>query len=239
MNLSSEEKEKKQQRAAIEKKYAGRITIAKDGRSYFMEKNYVNAAQRYHEYLLTLSEFKELPDIFSLKPSHFDSEKDVTEMLLISNIFWELARIYDLTPKLQDTFQKCLNQFVRFSVNQPFQVLNSEMLRKFIKNNRNKIQQVKKMKEAYEKIQSDSKGCFIASECFGSNHQTTNQLRSFKPILQESFLGKVFVKYYYRYSFKLINHKYFSTLRPFIVTPLKPLLSSVGRHLEKRLTGKK
>ncbi len=60
----------------------------------------------------------------------------MTEMLLISHVYWELSRVYEMTPKLQVAFDKCLKQFVRFTINQPYQVLNSEVLRKYIKKNK-------------------------------------------------------------------------------------------------------
>ena len=63
----------------------------------------------------------------------FDAKRQVTELLLISHVYWELARINEMPPKLQKNFSRSLNQFVKFTINQPYQVLNSEMLRKYIK----------------------------------------------------------------------------------------------------------
>lgn len=231
MSLSKEEKEKKDRLAQIQRVYASRITIAKDGRKYFLEKEYGKAAQRYHEYLESLKDVKELESIYDLKPKHFDPESDVAEMLLISHIFWELSRIYELTPKLQDAFQKCLNQFVRFTVDQKFQVMNSEMLRKYLKNNKYKIKQYQQLKDAYGKIQSDSQGCYISSLCFGSTHPITNEIRNMKPHLMKHKTGKLFIESYYRFSFKFIELPNILGVKSLFICLTKPLLYTLGTFL--------
>ena len=124
---------KQRQQINLQKRYGQRITTAKQGREYFLKKDYPNAVKKYHEYLGILSELNELEDIFQLGPKHFDPRKQVTEMLLISHVYWELSRTYEMIEKFQPQFDKSLNQFVRFTVNQPYQVFNAEMLRKYIK----------------------------------------------------------------------------------------------------------
>ena len=152
MTKKVESQADKKKKLALQKKYEQRITIARQGREYFSQKDYVNAAKKYNEYLGILAELNEVDEIYKLTPSMFDQKKQVTEMLLISHIYWELARVHEMTPKLQTAFNKCITQFVKFTANQPYQVLNAEMLRKYIKKNKNKTPQLGVLNHAYQQI---------------------------------------------------------------------------------------
>ena len=133
MANSEDVKKESQKKLALQKRYGQRITIMRQGREAFLAKDYVNATKKYLEYLAILAESKDIDDVFKLSPTMFNKSTQITELLVISHVFWELARIYEMTPKLQNNFNKALNQFIKFSVNQPYQVFNSEMLRKYIK----------------------------------------------------------------------------------------------------------
>ncbi len=198
-------KEKNKRKLALQKKYSTRITIAKQGREAFLSKDYVNATKKYNEYLGILAEMNEVEDIFKITPAMFDSKKHVTEMLLISHVYWELARINEMTPKLQPNFQKALNQFVKFTVNQPYQVLNAEMLRKYIKKNKNVSAQIVGLNSAHSQIYVESKKCYIATFCFGEGSQELVTLRRLKTNLIKSSLGISFVRIYYNQSSKLVD----------------------------------
>ncbi len=198
-------KEKNRRKLALQKKYSTRITIAKQGREAFLSKDYVNATKKYNEYLGILAEMNEVEDIFKITPAMFDSKKHVTEMLLISHVYWELARINEMTPKLQPNFQKALTQFVKFTVNQPYQVLNAEMLRKYIKKNKNVSAQISGLYSAHSQIYVESKKCYIATFCFGEESSELVILRKFKNTLTNSSLGISFIRIYYNHSSKLVD----------------------------------
>ncbi|MCT4642415.1 MAG: hypothetical protein N4A33_08975 [Bacteriovoracaceae bacterium] len=201
--MSQEERRKKLE---LQARYSQRITIAKAGRAAYIAKNFTVAVENYNKYLHILCENKELEDMYSLSPTHFDKDKDVTELLLISHVFWELSRMYDTNESFQEHFHNSLNQFVKFTANQPYQVLNAEMLRKFIKRHKNKNHvSLKPIEEAYSQIFVESKSCFIATYCFGENHPTTEQLRLFKNDLLQWPFGQRFVELYYQISPLLIN----------------------------------
>ena len=202
----SSEKDKRKKDLALQAKFSQRITIARHGREAFLKKEYPEAAKKYNEYLGILAQTHEVTDIFSLTPKHFNGQKDITELLLISHIYWELARIYEMTPKLQPTFQKALDQFVLFTINQPFQVLNSEMLRKYLKANKRKSRQPQALEQAFRRIHVESAKCFIASEVAGQNHWLTQDLRLFKSFLTDSKLGAYLVSAYYRFSISLLRN---------------------------------
>lgn len=205
MNENTDAKVDKKRHLALQKKYNQRITIAKQGREFFAQKDYVNAAKRYNEYLAILSELNEVEDIYHLTPSMFDEKTQVTEMLLISHVYWDLSRVNEMTPKLQVAYNKCMKQFVRFTANQPYQVLNAEMLRKYIKKNKHKTPQLGVLNHTYSEIFVQSKKCYIATMCFGPNAIETNTLRHFKLKLLQLPFGEKLVSLYYFYSSKLVD----------------------------------
>lgn len=200
-----DEKDKKKKKILLQQKYTQRITTAKQGREFFLSKDYVNASRKYHEYLSVLTELYDLDDIYSLKPSMFDPNRDVTEMLLISHVYWEMARINEMTPKLQATYKKCLGQFVKFTINQPYQVFNSEMLRKYIKKNKNRSLQIGMLNEAYSQIFVQSKKCYIATFCFDDRSKEVALFREYKKKILEYPFGQDFVEFYYIISSRFIT----------------------------------
>lgn len=230
-------KEKQQRKMALQKKYGKRITIARQGREAFAKKDYVKAQKRYNEYLAILAELKEIDDIFKLSPSMFDQQKEVTEMLLVSHIYWDIARIHEMTPKLQANFYKSLAQFVRFTANQPYQILNAEMLRKYMKKNKRVTPQYPVLNDAYQQIYIQSSKCYIATFCFGTNSVETVKLRAFKNRLLEYPGGLSFVKYYYKISplavKRLSEHRW---LEKILTPPIKNLLKGFLWLLELRRT---
>ncbi len=213
INEGKIDKEKAKRKLALQKKYGQRITIAKQGRDAFLQKDYVAATKKYNEYLSILAELKDLDDIYKLSPAMFDNTKEVTEMLLISHIYWEMSRINEMTPKLQKTFQKSLDQFVKFTINQPYQVLNAEMLRKYIKKYKHTSRQIHALNDAYQQIFVQSKKCFIATMCFGEEHVHTNTLRAFKTKYLNSHFGIKLTAIYYLFSDKLTTY---CSHKPFI-----------------------
>lgn len=234
--MTTESKEvqqaKQRKRLALQKKYAQRITIARQAREAFLQKDYINATQKYHEYLAILAELNEVSDIYQLAPKMFDSKRQITEMLLISHVYWELARINEMTPKLQQNFSKSLNQFVKFTINQPYQVLNAEMLRKYIKKNKRITPQLSLLNDAYQQIFVQSKKCYIATMCFGGNHETTNALREFKSVIIDYKIGQSFVAFYYKYSSSLVKN---CETRPWLTSYInffsKPILITIVKVL--------
>jgi len=227
---SQEDKDKKKKQLLLQAKYAQRITIARVGREAFLAKDYVTAAAKYTEYLSILAELNDLNDIFALKPTMFDPNKDVTEMLLISHVFWEMARINEMTPKLQEAYKKYLSQFIKFTINQPYQVFNSEMMRKYIKKNKGRSIHTGMLNEAYSQIFVQSKKCFIATFCFDEGSIELSRLRAIKPHLEKTKYGLEFIKLYYRLSSPFVDflekHK---KLRTLSVMLLKPILKQLSK----------
>lgn len=224
----------KRKDSGLSKKVNQRITIAKHGREAFHEKNYVQAAKNYNEYLMIVSEMKGVSDIYKITPKMFHEKNDLTEMLLISHIFWELARINEMTPKLTVQFQNCLDQFTRFTINQPYQVLNAEMLRKFIAKNKNVSTKLPALNKAYQQIFTDSKKCFISTYAYGSNHEITMTLRELKDLIVKYPLGLSFTRAYYIFSPEVIRFcENRVVFKKFLIFTSRPILFIIAKIFKK------
>lgn len=226
--------DKIKEKMKLQKRYAQRITIAKKARAYFLNKDYTNALKRYTEYLEILAKINEVDDIYSISPKHFDNRTQVTELLLISHVYWEMAKTFEMLPRFQTSYDKCMQQFVKFTANQPYQVFNAEMLRKYIKKNKFKSNQINNLNKAYSQIYVQSKKCFIATYCFGENHSKTNDLRKIKKVLNNYRPGISFIKWYYRISPRIIE---LAQNKPFIDKIIqlfiKPTLSFIAILVRK------
>ncbi len=207
--MNEEEQEERRRDLELTAKYNQRITIAKVARNAFLAKNYTNAIRQYTEYLTVLGHAKEIEDIFTLSPSDFDEKTPVSELLLISHVYWDLGRMYASSPNYTEYHHKSLAQFVKFTANQPYQVLNSEMVRKFIKKRKRAKDDetyLEFLGTIHSQIFTESNSCFVASYAFGSEHEVTNTLRKFKKDLLKWPLGFHSVRLYYKYSPLLINY---------------------------------
>ncbi len=215
---SSKKGEKKGKKTlGMERRYKDRLNCIKRAKEAQLEKNLSLSVKKYHEYLKVMSDLYEC-EPYDLNPDFFNKDTELPEMFIISQVYWELAKIYDLTPKLQPQFTDCLNQFVLFSNNMPFQVVNAEVIRRYIK--RGGANNVKAYHDAYGVIHVASKACYIATECFGENHSTTEDLRQFKKILLNYPIGEKFIRLYYKIGPQII---YISRKHPAISQPIKIL----------------
>lgn len=227
-NISKEAKEKRERDLVLQHKYNNRITITRYGKEAFDNGDFAVALSRYKEYLQTVAEVKEAgEDIYTLRLSHFDPSRDLTEMLMISQIYLELARIFDAVPKYQEEVHKSLEQFLHFTINQPYQVINSELLRKHIK--RSKIKNYSIFHEHYQQIAIQSKKCYIVTFCLGNEHPVTQEYRLLKEWLLKYFWGQELVRIYYLHSSVLVEswkeNKSMHLLGKYFLTPLLTLFS--------------
>ena len=69
----------------------------------------------------------------NLSPKIFEKENNIHEVMLISQVYWDLAKAIRQIRKAQMECERCLDKFVEFSIGFKFQYLNSEILRKYLK----------------------------------------------------------------------------------------------------------
>jgi hypothetical protein len=222
-----EAREEREKSILLKHKYQNRITITKIGKQALDNGDYSTALQRFIEYMGVMANIKNVKDFYALQPSHFDPNKEITEMLLISHLYFEMARIYDAVPKFHEDSKKCLEQFVTFSANQPYQVVNSELIRKHLKKSVFKDPGV--FRAAYEQIYVQSKKCYVVTFCYGHDHYITQDYRKFKDWLLQSDKGIELVHYYYKYSSVIVkrweNNILIHYLSKFILGPALVLFS--------------
>ncbi|MBF0361886.1 MAG: hypothetical protein HQK49_12790 [Oligoflexia bacterium] len=219
------DKPKKKNMRALNEKYTHRMTFVKQAHEMKYKGDFLNAIKYYNIYLNLIAEVKDI-ELVNLSPKHFDIKRELTELLLISHIYWEQVKILDRSPNLEKEFRRCLEKFLEFTVGLDYQIVNAEMLRKFIRKDKN-IHKLE-FKEAYKRIYIDSKKCYVATHCFGNDHVITNELRCFKEFLLDHYFkhGHLFVKNYYFVSLPLIKFCEKHLLLSFILTNLifRPLL---------------
>lgn len=192
----------KKNNAGLQKQYQQRITLAKHGQEAYHKADYKNAIKFYNQYLKILADINGV-DATELGPKFFDKGTQSSEMFLISQVYWDLAKLFDVSPQLRREFLFSLNQFINFSINNSFQVVNAETLRRFIR--KGKCKNLGDFKAAYQKIYITSKMCFVATYAFGDTHPTTVSLRKFKLQLFKIPFGETAVEKYYRFSPALVN----------------------------------
>ena len=223
-------REEREKKILLQHKFENRITIAKFGKESFDAGDYGNAVKKYTEYLEIQAEVLECKDIFSLSVDKFEPKSSLTEMLMISHIYFELARIYDSSEKFHEEAKRCLDRFVHFSANQPYQVVNSELIRKYVKKSHLKL--LPEFQNAYHQIYIQSKKCFVVTHCYGETHSITQDFRSFKDWMLEYSWGHQFVQNYYSYSPRLIdwchNHPKASAI---LLIPVRFTLRTVAKFV--------
>lgn len=216
-------REERERKLRLKHKFENRITVAKYGKECLDHGDYTGAISRFAEYMHIMAEIKEAKDMYGIKPQHFDPRKDLTEMLMISHVYFEMARIYDAVPKFTEECKKCLEQFVAFSANQPYQVVNSEMIRKHLK--KSVFKNADLFRGAYEQIFVQSKKCYVVTFCYGHDHPTTAQFRALKDVLLDHPAGREFVRCYYRCSSTLVQrYEHAPLMKLFARIALRPLL---------------
>lgn len=177
-------------------KFHKRMDYAKQGVMAMKSKDYKTALQYFSAYIEILQKGKGGGE---LTPRSFDPKKDAAEMLMLTGVYWDLAKIFDKT-KTKDTskLQYYLDKFVLFSKGTSYQRLSQEMLRKFLTNDTPHNR--KPFKEAFVKLGGGK--CFVATAV--EEHcevQTVTVLKRFRDeILSKNTLGRSFIRIYYAIS---------------------------------------
>lgn len=175
-----------------------RIELAQSGMRAFQAGKLVDATRNFHTYIRILEDWKGCPE-GGLTPSHFNSKKDVAELLLISGVYWDLVKLYDRTktPEKRKEFLHYLEKFILFSRGMPFQTICAETLRRYI--SIEKPRHKDDFKNAYKMIAVSK--CFVVTAlCDVTNCKTLPRLRRFRDdTLSRSKAGRAFIRWYYRY----------------------------------------
>ena len=179
--------------------YKKRLEIASQGFKDYKSQELIEAVKSFESYIRILEEWKGTSS-GGLKISHFDQEKEKAEIVLLSGVYWDLAKLYDRTtnPLKQKMFRHYLQQHVHFSLGTEVEGVAAEGMRKYIHFG-NPVHR-ENFKQAYEQL-SRGRKCFVATALsdFSTDPLTLPRLRAWRDqSLQRHLLGRIFVSLYYR-----------------------------------------
>lgn len=205
---------------AVVEAYRKRLTVLRKAQEFSRADDIPKAVQQYNLYLNSLARFFDVKEE-ELNPNLFNQDRDITELLLISQVYWDLAKAYDRSPKLALESVRCLNQFAKFTQGFKYQYVNAQMLKKYI---RGRLpHNIKAFESTYEKIRVEGKGCYVASCLYGADDFKTMRLRNYRDrVLQHYSVGRSFISFYERYSPLLVD---LSLNNPFMKFSLKLFLA--------------
>lgn len=214
------DKEDLKKKEFASKLFKDRLRLLKKGQEFSANGEIAKAVESYSQYLNAVAGFHGL-DESKLTPKLFDKEKDISELFLVSHVYWDLAKAYDRSPRLHNESIRCLNQYVLFTLGFKYQYVNARTIKNFIR--KRLAHNPQAFKEAYEKIQVESKGCFISSDLHGPLAPTTQRLRILKHYMTRTNFGINCIAFYYEeicpLYFQLKKYPIFNLLlRPLLYT---------------------
>ncbi|MGK5082306.1 CFI-box-CTERM domain-containing protein [Bdellovibrionota bacterium FG-1] len=225
--LQAEYAEKAQRLALLRR----RIFLAQSGVHAFQQNQIPLAVKSFLAYLRILEDWKGVGE-GKLTPALFDPKLDVSELLLISGVYWDLARLYDRTksPEKQNLFNIYLQKYILFSRGMRFEPVAAETLRKYIAND--KCLHVAEFKAAYRAMGGKST-CFVATALMDvCDPETLVTLRSFRDEqLARSEPGRAFIRWYYRHGPRLAD--WTEVQRPVVRKVLGFGLDVIAQRLQK------
>ena len=174
-----------------------RLELARAGIAAYQRRKLTDAVNHFKAYIRILEEIKEVGE-GALLPSHFDLKKDNSELLMISGVYWDLAKLYDRTrtPGKYKEFRHYVEKYIAFSKGMPFQHLCSEAVRKYLTGGMPVHRE--EFKNAYRVLSVEK--CFVATSLAEYlEPETIPILRDFRDTrLQNSAPGRWFIRSYYR-----------------------------------------
>ena len=216
--------------------YQNRLHQLRLGQEFYKKGDTAKAVQHYSNYLHILSQYFGTEEN-KLHPGLFDRKKNIGEILLISNVYWNLAKTYDKNIKFQHQAIRCLEQFLKFTKGFKHQYANTRILKNYINGGRPRNK--KEFKRIYESIKVQSTSCFISTYCFGHDAPTTNQLRLLKKDISGNFLGDMTIKTYYQCAPSIIDcFECNSTLKKLTLPAIKKILLLIAK-IHQNLNHKK
>jgi hypothetical protein len=173
-----------------------RIEIIKKGIKLSSEKKPAEALKSFREYIAILENHHRVPP-GGLSP-HLFSKKEAGDILMISGIYWDMAKIYDQNNKIPE-LQQALNKYVEFSINRPHAVLSAQAIQKYI--SKGKAKNKEAFIAAHKVLLSNMKKCFIANAVYEDDISKLKLLYWFRDKkLRKSKLGRIFTLKYYELS---------------------------------------
>jgi len=180
-------------------KFKMRFSLVKEGKDAIKTGNPSKASKMYTRYLENMAEHYEV-DLDELGPDRLPKDLKVSELIIMSQVSYELSRICDLS-KHSESREKTslyLGIFERLTIDSKFQSMNIQLLRKHL--NKTRFNNKELFEDCLDRITQKSGFCFISSYAFGYTTEITEHFRSLK-----KYLPKKFTQKYYIYSPRLVK----------------------------------
>ncbi|MCM0604542.1 MAG: hypothetical protein KA715_00460 [Xanthomonadaceae bacterium] len=173
-----------------------RLEYAKKGFKLFRDHHVLEAVQNYQTYIKIIEEWKQVPE-GGLRPDHFHLEKDKSELLLLTGIYWDLVKVYDRSkgPQATKDFKRYLEQYIIFSRGTKHGGIALDTIRKYMM--ANKPIHKAEFKNAFKRLGGTD--CFVVTSLLDHvDFETLDAMRGFRDeSLSQSSLGRLFIKVYY------------------------------------------
>lgn len=182
-----------------ESQFKKRFSFVKAGKEAMKVGDASKASQMYKVYIDEMCNKFET-NLEQIDKHHFPDTTPESELIVLSQVCYDLARISDLS-KHEESNEKVslyLGVFERLSINSRYQALNTQILRRHLSRTRFKNKKI--FEECLKRINQKSSFCFIASYAFTSDSFITNHYRLIKRFLPSNFIDN-----YYLYSPKIIK----------------------------------
>jgi len=175
--------------------WRSRIQLLTSARKHMMSKRYADAAATYEKYIKILELVFDIKKGGRLTPEIFKDSARTQELTVVTNVFWDLVRIYDNHPAWSEKQKVAAEQLASFL---GFTPVYLEILRKaetFLKKSNNPGT----VKMLIRKATASRAHCFIATETFASPFAPeVIALRRWRDNrLIPYFWGRLLVKFYY------------------------------------------
>lgn len=198
--------QKKRDERAFLEELAKRISIAREGKRFSTNQDYSSAISAYRRFLAITAKAVSV-EVDELRPGLFDDRSRKGESLLISSIVFDMLKILDKldTPTAKDERKQCHRLFVRFTLDQPFQMFAAENLRKYLVY-RKSVRHKSEFWATYQAIKV-KRFCVVASWAFEAEScEELDRLREFRDsTLAATALGRAFVRVYYQNGERLVG----------------------------------
>jgi hypothetical protein len=174
-----------------------RLEFITNGITAAEQRKYAEAVMYYQSYIKLLEDWKGVSD-GALSPTHFDYTKEMGDLLMLSGLYWDLAKVFDRTesPEKTKLFFHYLEKFILFSKGTTWEPMCAEQLRRYLLTNRPKHRA--EFKNAF-KMLGGSETCFVATALSDEIElETIPTLRRFRDeVLKHHRMGRAFIRVYY------------------------------------------
>ncbi|MCB0361787.1 MAG: hypothetical protein KDD35_03660 [Bdellovibrionales bacterium] len=224
VKLRMEAQAREQNKAML---WKSRVNLVKQARQLMSQKAYSEAAVCYEKYLRIL-EMVFNKKSGELTPEVFNNSKRSKEVTVITSVYWDLFRIYDMSPRYGDRQKKTadkLSIFVKYSTIYPDILKRAESFSRSAKH--------PEIVRQFLRSAGGVRGrCFIATVVF--ENPTSKEvllLRHYRDrVLRKSVHGRRIILIYYRYSPRLAGY---IAKSPTLKKCLRPLLRFCAERLGK------